>query len=76
MNRLTIHVSLIYIETISAGILLQNGLTESLANSVVDLLILLRRKSKSGRHDQVVKGIWRMSWRWEAMKDVVTCDKS
>ena len=35
MNRLTIHVSLIYIETISTGILLLNGLTETLANSVM-----------------------------------------
>ena len=64
MNRLTIHVSLIYIETISAGILLWNGLTETLANSVMSTLIcLLLFKSKSGRHDQVVKGIWWMSWR-------------
>jgi hypothetical protein len=42
MNRLTIHVSLIYIETISAGILLWNGLTETLANSVMSTLICLQ----------------------------------
>ena len=40
----------------------------------VDLSLSLY-KSKSGRHDQVVKGIWWMSWRWEAMKDVAGCDK-
>ena len=42
MNRLTIHVSLIYIETIFAGILLWNGLTETLANSVMSTLICLQ----------------------------------
>ena len=47
MNRLTIHVSLIYIETISAGILLWNGLTETLANSVMSTLICLLLFSRS-----------------------------
>lgn len=29
----------------------------------------------SGWCDQASTGTWRMSWRQEAMKDVVTCDK-
>ena len=26
-------------------------------------------------YDQATKGVWWMPWRWETMKDVVSCDK-
>ena len=35
----------------------------------------MQKQSTVKKIEKVVKGVWRMPWLLEAMKDVISCDK-